>query len=226
MRLLLVEDQPDIAALTAAALHRRGFVVDVAETLGDADIFFKDGQYDAILLDRQLPDGDGLSWLKRTRRGGSTVPALIMTAAKQLVNDRIEGLEAGADDYVLKPVDGDELVARVRALLRRPSAMQSEEITFANMAFDVTNRELRVENDLVKLSPRELALLESLIRRAGRVVTKGAIENLLYSFDQEVTQNAIEVAIYRLRSRLTKAGAAATVHTVRGVGYMLQDSAD
>ena len=221
MRLLLVEDQPDLATLTSEALRGHGHVVDVATCLEDADAYFEAGEYDLLLLDRQLPDGDSLGWLRRVRRGGSGLPALVMTAERQQVDDRIEGLDAGADDYLLKPVDHAELAARVKALLRRPRELATNEITIGGLTLDLDGRAARVGERALRISPREFALLSGLARRAEKVVAKDSIEQMLYGFDEDITQNAIEVAVYRLRGRLQKAEAGVAIHTVRGVGYML-----
>ena len=221
MRLLLVEDQPDLAVLTSDALRTSGYVVDVAASLEDADAYFEAGRYDLLLLDRQLPDGDGLSWLRRVRRAGAAVPALVMTAERKLVDDRIEGLDAGADDYLLKPVDNAELAARVKALLRRPREIAANEITIGRLTLDLDGRSARVGGNAMRISPREFALLSGLARRAEKVVGKDSIEQMLYGFDEDITQNAIEVAVYRLRGRLQKARSGVAIHTVRGVGYML-----
>jgi DNA-binding response OmpR family regulator len=147
----------------------------------------------------------------------------VITATMPDVDARIEGLNAGADDYVLKPVLIEELVARIRAILRRPAAALHPVLHAGNVAFDLTSRQVFVAGRPVHIPRREAGLIELLIRRIGRVVPRAALEESLYSFDDEVSPNAIEVAVYRLRTLLAKAGATVAIRTVRGMGYMLEE---
>lgn len=223
MRLLLVEDEKRLAAVVEAGLSRAGFAVDKVASVGDADAALSTTQYDALVLDLGLPDGDGMSVLHHLRRTGNTTPVLILTARDGL-QDRVEGLNAGADDYLLKPFDMPELVARLKALLRRPSGALGVHLEVGNISFDTISREVEIANQPITLSRRELSLLEHLMRRAGRVVAKDVLEDRIYGFGEEVASNSMEVMVHRLRKKLTDNGASAHVHTVRGVGYLLREN--
>lgn len=222
MRVLVVEDNERMAALTADGLQRRGFVCDIAGDLAHADDAMGSAGYDAIVLDLGLPDGDGIDWLASRRRYHQMPPAIILTARGAL-EDRITGLDAGADDYVVKPVEIDELAARIRTLLRRPGVRTQPVIEVGALRFDAASRAANAGDRPIDLSRREADLLELLMRRAGAVVHREAIENALYSFNDPVTPNAVEAAISRLRRKLEEAGVTGALHTVRGVGYMLKD---
>ncbi|MBO9580095.1 MAG: response regulator transcription factor [Sphingobium sp.] len=222
MRLLVIEDNERMAALVADGLQRRGFVCDVAHDLAHADDAMAGARYDAIVLDLGLPDGDGIDWLASRRKYHQMPPAIIQTARGAL-EDRVTGLDAGADDYVVKPVEIEELAARVRALLRRPGTRMQPVIAVDTLRFDTANRTASAASRTIDLSRREADLLELLMRRAGTVVHREVIENALYSYSDPVTPNAVEAAISRLRRKLEEAGVSGALHTVRGVGYMLKE---
>ncbi|WP_404710504.1 response regulator [Sphingomonas sp. MMS24-J13] len=224
MRLLVVEDNDRLATLIAEGLQRRGFSCDIAGNLADADNAMDGAVYDAIVLDLGLPDGDGIDWLAARRRCGQVPPAIIQTARGAL-EDRVTGLDAGADDYVVKPVEIDELAARIRALLRRPGPRMQSVLEVGDLAFDAARRSARYGGRAIELSRREADLLELLMRRAGTVVPRGTIEDALYSFNEPVTPNAVEAAMSRLRRKLDEVGASESLHTIRGIGYMLRDTA-
>lgn len=220
MRLLVIEDEAALGLLLRAGLERAGFAVDLAPTLRAAADSLEAVQYDAAILDLSLPDGDGLTLLRGMRRRGSPLPVLILTA-RDALEDRVAGLDGGADDYLVKPFHMDELVSRVRALLRRPNAALGVELAMANLLLHTATRVVTVEGQPVTLTPREMSLLELLLRRQGSVVAREAIEDGLYAFDNPTTPNAVEVLMHRLRRRLQDAGAQVVVHTIRGVGYLL-----
>ncbi len=222
MRVLVVEDNARLAALLADGLGRRGFSCDIAASLAYADDAISGAAYDAIVLDLGMPDGDGVEWLKQRRRQRHLPPAIIQTARGGL-EDRVTGLDAGADDYVVKPVEIDELAARIRALLRRPGPRAPVSLEAGRLRFDTSTRIASADGRTFDLSRREAGLLELLMRRAGSVVRREAIEDALYSFNEPVTSNAVEAAMSRLRRRLDEAGAGGLLHTIRGVGYMLKD---
>ncbi|MBP9231627.1 MAG: response regulator transcription factor, partial [Phenylobacterium sp.] len=206
MRLLLIEDNARLGGLVVEGLTQDGFVVDWRETLEGGIEARSLAAYDLVLLDLGLPDGDGLDLVKRLRRNHDAVPILILTARGGL-GDRIAGLDVGADDYLVKPFDIAELAARCRALLRRPGACLGVVLRAGNVALDTASRSLEIGGVPVGITPRELALLEHLLRRAGQVVPKPLLEDQLYAMDAEVTPNALEVAVSRLRKRLSAAGA-------------------
>lgn len=220
MRLLIIEDNERLAGLLASGLDRQGFACDKATSLEEADACFGTAEYDAIVLDLGLPDGDGLAWLAQARRAHRMVPALILTARGAL-GDRIAGLDAGADDYLVKPAEIEEIAARLRALLRRPGGRAPTVMTSGAIAFDTASRTGMIGGNRLDLSRREADLLELLMRREGNVVQRGVIEDSLYSFNDPVTPNAIEAVMSRLRRKLEDLGEAGRLHTVRGVGYML-----
>ena len=215
MRLLSVEDEPELAELIADALRRAGFAVDSCAAIGEAEEALAVMTYDCIL---------GLSLLRTLRSRGSSVPILILTARDGL-DDRVLGLDAGADDYVVKPFHMPELISRIRALLRRPNAALGTRLELGNLALETTQREVTVAGRPVRLSVREAALLEILLRRSDRVVSREAIEHSLYSFEDELGSNAVEVLVHRLRRKLQAHGATAQVHTLRGIGYLIAEEA-
>lgn len=219
----MIEDNERLARLTADGLARRGFPCDVAGDLDTAAAAMSGAEFDAVILDLGLPDGDGLAWLRERRAAEAFPPALVLTA-RDALEDRVAGLDAGADDYLVKPFELDELAARIRALLRRPGSRAPVVLEVGPLSFDTGSRAARVGDRLLDLSRRETALVELLMRRAGSVVCRETIENALYTFDQAVTPNAVEAVVSRLRRRLDEAGVAHMLHTLRGVGYLLQET--
>jgi len=173
-----------------------------------------------VVLDRGLPDTDGLEVLTEMRRRGDASPVLILTARGSL-KDRVTGLQTGADDYLVKPFALEELVARLQALLRRPGNLLGLALRLGNLTLDTVGRQVFVEDRPIAFSAREIAVLEHLLRRSGRVVAKTLLESSLYGPAQEVGSNAVEVHVHRLRRHLAEADASVQVHTVRGVGYMI-----
>ena len=220
MRLLTVEDEPDLGILLRDALSRAGFAVDLVTSITDTEDHLDLVAYDAMILDLSLADGDGLTLFGALRRRGSTLPVLILTA-RDAPEDRVAGLDGGADDYLTKPFHMPELISRIRALLRRPNAALGVVLELGELVLDTASRQAKVGNIPLVLSLREMALLELLLRRQGRVVTREAIEQGLYGFDTTLGSNAVEVLVHRLRRKLAEADARAVVHTLRGVGYLL-----
>ena len=222
MRLLVVEDETRIVEVLRAALGRAGFVVDAVATVADARAAAPLVAYDAVILDLGLPDGDGMELLAELRRAGSRVPVLVLTA-RDAVEARVTGLDAGADDYLVKPFAVVELIARTKALLRRPGQALGMVLEAGNILFDTIGRDVRVGSAVLPLARQELAILEHLMRRLGRVVPKAVLEEKLYGIDEELGSNAIPVHVHHLRRKLAEAGAGAQVHTVRGIGYLLTE---
>jgi DNA-binding response OmpR family regulator len=222
MRILLIEDEPELAAATAARLVAEGFVVDHFGTLGEAIEAVMGADYRAVLLDRRLPDGDGLALLPVLRTRQMVPPVIVLTALDD-VPDRVAGLDAGAEDYLIKPYAFEELTARLRVLLRRSAnGSRLPSVAVGRLCYDLAAREPKVGETALALPRRELAILDALIRRAGRVVMRESLEAQVYGFDDEISSNALEAHVSRLRKRLAEAGAGVIVHGVRGVGYMLR----
>ncbi|ANP35890.1 transcriptional regulator [Phaeobacter gallaeciensis] len=222
MRLLYVEDNERLARNTCASLESNDFVVDWVATGADAVHSARSYSYDAIILDLGLPDMDGLSVLDGIKQGNADTPVIICTA-RDALDDRVKGLNAGSDDYLVKPFDSSELIARIRAVLRRPGGALGLKLSLGNIRFDTNDRSVEIAGQPARFSRRELDLLEVFMRRKGRILSKDSIENALYGFDAPPTPNAIEVAIHRLRKKLQDLGAASTVHTLRGIGYLMED---
>jgi DNA-binding response OmpR family regulator len=220
MRILIVEDEDRIAELAKAALTRAGMTVDVAGLCADAKEALAVTPYDAAIVDLGLPDSDGLSLLRELRSGGNQIPILVLTA-RDAVEDRVRGLDSGADDYLVKPFAATELIARTKALLRRPGGALGTTLKAGNLTFDTIGRDVRVGESSLLLPRREIAILEHLMRRLGRVVPKTVLEDKLYGIDDELGSNVIPVHVHHLRRRLVDAGAGAEIHTVRGVGYFM-----
>jgi DNA-binding response OmpR family regulator len=219
---LIIEDEARIAEILHSALARAGFAVDTVGLYGDAQEALAANPYDAVVLDLGLPDGDGLGLLKEMRKTGNTVPVLVLTA-RDAVEHRVAGLDSGADDYLIKPFAVAEVIARIKALLRRPEGALGATLRSGNIAFDTIGRDLRVGDSVLVLPRRECAILEHLMRRAGRVVPKAVLEEKLYGIDDELGSNAIPVHVHHLRRKLMDSGATVEIHTVRGVGYLLVD---
>jgi DNA-binding response OmpR family regulator len=220
LRILVVEDEARIGELVSAALASEGFAVDVLSTCEAGREALAVTPYDAAILDRLLPDGDGLELVRELRARGNAVPALLLTA-RDAIDDRVAGLNGGSDDYVVKPFAMRELMARLKALLRRPGQALGTTLNAGNIAFDTVGREVQVASAPLLLPRREAAILEHLMRRLGRVVPKSVLEEHLYGMDEELESNAIPVHVHHLRRKLAEAGATTAIHTVRGIGYLL-----
>ncbi|MBB3268490.1 two-component system OmpR family response regulator [Azospirillum sp. OGB3] len=221
MRLLLVEDHRALSEMVAGHLAKVGFVVDSGGSAEDASTALGITRYDGIVLDLGLPGASGMAVLEHVRRRASHgVPVLILTARDSL-ESRLAGLNAGADDYLVKPFDLRELEARLRAVLRRPGPRQTESFELGNLTFDVSSWDARVDAQSLDLGRKEFALLEELMRSAPRIVIKDQLEDRLYAIHEAVTPNAIEAIVSRLRKKLQAAGARVQIATVRGVGYKM-----
>jgi DNA-binding response OmpR family regulator len=223
MRLLYIEDNEKLALNTSASLRNAGFVVDVVQTAADALHSVKSFEYDAVILDLGLPDQDGLDVLPKIKTARPQTPIIICTA-RDALDDRIKGLNTGSDDYVIKPFAVSELIARIKAVLRRPGGALGMTLTLGNVKYETAERLVVINEVVIRFSKRELALLELFLRRAERVVSKDAIENALYGFDEAATPNAIEVLTHRLRKKLIDKGANIEIHNLRGIGYVLQEN--
>ena len=220
MRVLLIEDDRELAQALIAALTPRGLSVDLARSADEGDAYLQHADYAAILLDLGLPDEDGLALLHRLRARGDTRPVLVLTA-RGTIDARIRGLNEGADDYLVKPFDVDELHARLLAVLRRQGGYIGRSLTCGRLSFDLETRLVRVEDAAIALSVRETELLELLLRRAGNVVPKRIAEDHLFGLGGDLGSNAVEVYVHRLRKKLDDADSGARIETVRGVGYMI-----
>lgn len=219
MRVLLVEDDRALSLGIQHALEREGWRVDA---LADGELAVGIGleaQHDMAVLDLGLPGRSGMEVLRAWRAKGVRMPVLLLTARDQL-QDRVAGLDAGADDYLVKPFDLPELLARLRALRRRAAGRLEERLTLGALELDLSDRELRFKGERVPLSPRELALTELLLQKAGRVVTKESIVARLSSWEADFSENSVEVYVHRLRKRFTPLGVA--IKTVRGFGYVME----
>lgn len=221
MRVLLVEDEPEMATAISAALRKYDMVVDHVSTLAEAIEAMNPTVHGAVLLDRQLPDGDGLTLIPVLRGRGIDAPVIVLTAHGELA-DRIAGLDTGADDYLPKPFAIEELLARLRAVLRRPAHVPARVIRVARLTFNVSHREASVDGETLDLPRRELLVLEALLNRLGRTVLRASLEEAVYSFDDEIRSNALDAHVSRLRRRLAQANAGVEIHGVRGVGYLLK----
>lgn len=220
MRILLVEDNSRLSEAIVGSLVKAGFEIDPVAQAEDALAVLAQQTYDLVILDLGLPDMDGMEVLRELRNKRNTVPVLVLTA-RDSPSDKISGLNKGADDYMVKPFDTEELVARLNALLRRPAMSLSDVITLNNLSFDTSNRQTKIDDATVELSRKETDLLEQLLRSIDRIVTKKVIETRLYSYDEKGSANSIEVLVHRLRKKLLSHGADIEIHTLRGIGYMI-----
>src|SRR6202171_2867411 len=224
MRVLLVEDHIALRDLISDHLCERGFAVDAVSRAEDALVSIAAISYDAAIIDLGLPEMDGLELLTRMHAGtADSIPTIVITARDGL-SDRLRGLNAGADDYLVKPFDLDELEARLRALLRRPRLHYRPILTQGRLIFDPASRQATVAGRPLELTRRETAVLEELMRSNNNVIIKEVLEEHLYGFDEEVSQNALEATISRLRKKLTTADVGLSIQTKRGIGYLLHSS--
>ncbi|MEQ8355862.1 MAG: response regulator [Kiloniellaceae bacterium] len=216
MRVLLIEDEPVLGQAVQEQVAADGHAVDWLTRLDEADAALRAVDYGLVLLDLHLPDGRGLDLLKTMRRSGDPRPVIILTARDQ-ISDRIAGLNAGADDYLVKPFDLDELSARVMAVSRRYGGNPNPLLTIGNLKIDKAARRIWRGEEAIELTKREWAIMDLLMQRATAVISKDQIEEALYDFGSEIESNTVEVHVSRLRKKLGRE----TIHTVRGVGYHL-----
>jgi DNA-binding response OmpR family regulator len=222
MRVLVIEDHQRLAKLIVEGLASFGIGADTFPTAEDGLAATKSISYDALVLDLGLPDRDGLDVIQELRGKAIRTPILILTA-RGGIDERVEGLDRGADDYLPKPFAMKELAARLRALLRRPGGPLGTTIDIANLSFDTAARQVKVDGHVVAISRRELDALEILVRRADQVVPKRLLEDTIYGLSNEVTSNTIEALVSRLRRRLEAMHAGVSIHTLRGIGYLLKE---
>jgi two-component system OmpR family response regulator len=218
VRILIVEDDPLLADGLTRSLTRADYAIDLVADGGAADAVLATQAFDLVILDLGLPKLDGFEVLKRLRRRGGTTPVLVLTA-RDTLDDRVKGLDLGADDYLTKPFELPELEARVRALIRRGQSGGASLLTHGPLTLDIAGRRASLDGVPLDLSARELGVLEVLMLRSGRVVSKDQLAEQLYNFDNDVGANAIEVYMHRLRKKLEPAGI--SIRTIRGLGYLL-----
>ncbi|MEO1987120.1 response regulator [Martelella sp. FLE1502] len=217
MRILVIEDDPVLADGLAVGLRLNGDTVDAVATCADGVAAIETGTFDAIILDLMLPDGSGLDLLAEVRQAGNRTPVLMLTALDETA-DRIRGLDVGADDYIGKPFDLDELAARLRAVMRRGHGQVEPVLNANGVALDPSKMLATVEGREIVLSRREFAILMALMERPGVIRSRQALEDRLYGWQEEVESNAIEVHIHNLRAKIGKT----SIETVRGLGYRMR----
>jgi DNA-binding response OmpR family regulator len=222
MRVLIVEDYSPVRAAVSRGLREAGMAVDTAKDGEEAIWYARSNEYDVIVLDLMLPKTDGLTVLKRIRQAGDSTHVLILTA-KDAVDDRVQGLNAGADDYLVKPFAFEELLARIRALIRRRYDAKDPVLRVGDLEIDTAARAVQRAGDRVELTAREYALLEFLALRAGQVVSRSDIWEHVYDFRSEATSNVVDVYIGYLRKKIERSGAPRLIHTCRGQGYVLEE---
>ncbi len=224
MRLLLVEDHPGLRETLAAHLRGLGYATDAFGSGLDAIEAASVSTYDAGVLDLGLPDIDGMDVLRRLRRELSATFPIIVLTARDALHDRVSGLDAGADDYILKPFDLGEFNARLRTILRRPGQRRDPVELFADLSFDTVSRTASVGGHEIELTRRETGLVEELLRANGRTVVRDELEERIYGYNERVSANALEAIVSRVRRRLAAAASTVTVEAVRGIGYRLRAS--
>jgi len=222
MRILIVEDEKKTASYLKKGLVENGYVVDCAENGEDGLHLATTGDYDLVVLDIMLPERDGWSLLSELRRAGRQTPVLFLTA-RDSVQDRVKGLELGADDYLVKPFAFSELLARVRSIMRRGPSRQPEVLKIADLELDLVKHKATRAGQRLDLTPKEFALLSLLVRRAGEALSRTLIAEQVWDMNFDSDNNVIDVAIRRLRRKMDDPFPRKLVHTVRGVGYVLEE---
>ncbi|ARN19609.1 response regulator [Piscinibacter gummiphilus] len=221
MKILIVEDEPELAQAVAAAFRRDNAVVDCAESRLVAEHLVLSGSHDVVVLDRGLPDGDGLKLIEFMRDAGLAAPVLVLTAMGE-VAERVKSLDCGADDYLAKPFSMDELTARVRALTRRPSLRSANVSTLGRLRYDHDRREATCGEALLVLTRRELLVLDTLLLHRGRTVLRDTLQQGVYGDAEDIRSNSLDAHVSRLRSKLQEADAQVEIHAIRGVGYLIK----
>jgi len=223
MRILLIEDSPRLRELLCEAIRDAGWKIDAFALAQEGRLALQEAEYDLLLLDLGLPDEDGIAFLRSLRATRVQMPVLVLTA-RGAIDERIAGLDAGADDYLVKPFHNGELIARIRALTRRAPATIMPVLEYAALQYDVASRRVICAGAEIALAPSEKELLELLMRNGGRVVPKPKIEHAFSEFGDERSSNAVELAVSRLRKKLEGHPTKALIETVRGVGYMMREA--
>jgi two-component system OmpR family response regulator len=224
MKLLLVEDDEDVGPYVKKGLMHAGHVVDLAANGRDGLMLAMSERYDVMILDRMLPGVDGVAIVRAARASGVGAPILLLTAVDG-INDRVEGLEVGADDYLVKPFAMAELLARVQALARRPQVQEVQAVLrVADLEMNLLKRTVTRAGDRIELQPREFQLLEYLLRNVGRVVTRTMLLESVWEFHFDPKTNIVETHISRVRAKLSRNGSSELIHTVRGAGYRLSEA--
>lgn len=222
MRILFAEDEPDLREVTVKRLKSEGFGVDGCPDGEEALLYLESTDYDVVILDIMMPKVDGLSVLRKIRSRGNAVPVMLLTA-RDTVGDRVSGLDAGADDYLTKPYEFEELAARIRALLRRNSGNKTDIVTVADLTVEFSTRKVTRAGKEIALSAREFAILESLIRHKGAVLSRAQLENQVWDYGFEGGSNIVDVYIRYLRKKIDAPFEKKLIHTIRGAGYTLRE---
>ncbi|QWT20459.1 response regulator transcription factor [Bacillus sp. NP157] len=221
MRILLVEDEVEFAGAMRGVLEREQFIVDWVDSVALASEAIRARAHQLVLLDRTLPDGDGLGLIPVLRAHCPGVAIIVLSARGELT-DRVAGLDTGADDYLVKPFELEELFARIRAIQRRPNELAADEVTVGHLVFDLAHGEASIRGQRLDLPRREIRVLAALLRRRGRTVLRESLEEAVYGFDDEIQSNSLDSHVSRLRRKLADAEAGVEIHVIRGVGYLLK----
>ncbi|KVK94144.1 response regulator transcription factor [Burkholderia cepacia] len=223
MRILLIEDELELASVIGSALNKRNIAVDCALSLSEARFAIRECQYKVVLLDRNLPDGDGLSVIRDLRAAAPGIPVIMLTAAGA-ITARVEGLEAGADDYLAKPFSMDELTARIRALARRSPSLQTHVVAVSSLEIDLVSLSATIRGEPLDLPRRELLALQALVENTGKTVRRDQLIARVYGVNEDIQSNALDAHISRLRSKLAQRDAGVSIRSIRGIGYLLSTS--
>ncbi len=224
MRVLVVEDDPDLGEILRAGLVEEGYAVDLETRAVDGLWRATTIEYDAVVLDVMLPDGSGVELLRSMRARGREAPVLVLTA-RDALEDRVDGLDAGADDYVVKPFAWEELLARLRVMVRRGVRGGAPVIRHAELTLDPARREVRLGGDVVELTPKEFEIVHVLAREPGRVFSRSELAERIYDDEHDASSNVLDVLLSRIRRKLAQHDGSAWIRTVRGVGYALSHDA-
>jgi heavy metal response regulator len=222
IRILIIEDELALQKIISKRLVEKGYSVDSCDNGEDGRYYIEMTQYDCIILDLMLPKVDGLTLLKEMRQKGNMTPVLILTA-KTVIEDRVAGLDSGADDYLTKPFSFDELLARIRVLLRRQGDSRGSELTFADLTMDVAGHIVKRGNKIIGLTSKEYALLEYFMRNKGRTLSRMQIAEHVWNYDFDCSSNIVDVYIRYLRAKIDDGFENKLLHTIRGAGYVLRE---